>query len=160
MKLSPRQPHLTRYENWFVASVGVLLLVTACIKFVSAFQPASYAKSHNAVIGLFSNQQIYVITGFFEMFVVLGLLFLKSNLLRISMILWAGCCFALYHVAESQLDPVGTRCPCLGNMDQWLNVSPQSMNSGVLGMIAYCLCISALFLVLKLIKWPRDFVNE
>jgi hypothetical protein len=122
--------------RFFVKSAGVLLLITALAKIVSAFGSTKILDTHDPVLAIPFRYE-FLIVGTIEVVIAYVCLFKNCIQRQLWSIAWLATNFAVYRVGfwSVHYQP----CPCLGSLPDAIHLSPQTANSIVLGILIYLL---------------------
>lgn len=122
-------------SNWFLISVGVLLVLTASAKLLSL---GSTAKILSFPDPVFHVQFRYLMAGAGAVeLLVAGILFFgRSTRFKLQSTLWLASVFILYRLASLGHPPL-SRCPCLGTLNITAFLSPEMTDWILKGMLAY-----------------------
>jgi hypothetical protein len=116
-------------------TVGVILLLTAIAKFISASGNAHILNSHDPSLGIQYNH-LLLIAAICELFVSIVCLLSRHTFMKVTLIAWLSTIFAIYRFTVFWLN-VPKPCPCLGTLTEALHISPQTANTTMEIILVY-----------------------
>lgn len=121
----------------FLWSSGVLLLMTAVAKLVSATGNAAVLLSADPILWV-SFRTEFILIGGLELLVGSVCLVRKGITLRAGLLAWLSTAFAIYRAG---LWVIGWHrpCPCLGNLTGTLGIRPDTADTAIKIILAYLL---------------------
>jgi hypothetical protein len=121
----------------FIFSTGMLLLITAVAKFVSAGSGAHILQISDPIISIPFRIVLWIV-GSIELCIAMVCLFSKRLGLPAALVAWLATSFLLYRIG---LILVGYRkpCSCLGNLTDALHIPPQTAGTAMKIILAYLL---------------------
>ena len=123
--------------NLFIFSAGVLLLITAVAKIVSANGDARILQMPDPVLAI-SFRHIFWIVGIVELLVVYVCLFDRHLELQSALVGWLATSFILYRCGRWWVGYYKP-CSCLGNLTDALHIPPQTADTAMKIILAYLL---------------------
>jgi hypothetical protein len=135
----------------FIHSSGVLLLITAIAKIISATGGARVMLIPDPIIGI-SYRYLLIMVGLAELMVAIILLFGQRVNLKIILLAWLSTNILVYRIG---LIWVGFKkpCGCLGTLTDALHISPTVADSIMKIVLAYLLIGS--YAALFMLWWQR-----
>jgi len=133
-------------QNIFLLSAGVLLLLTAVAKFVSASGTASVLQSKDPVLAV-TFQQMFWGAGLLELGVAAICLVGRPIIMRAGLVAWLCGVFVAYRVAMAWLG-YQRPCSCLGTVTDALHIRPETADTLMKGVLGYLLTGSGVILLL------------
>jgi hypothetical protein len=121
----------------FIVSAGILLLITAVAKFVSASGNVRILQFHDPIFGV-SFRLVFLAVGLLELIVALICLFGGQMRLQAGLVASLATSFFIYRVALS-LSAYHGPCHCLGDLTDALYISPQTADTAMKIILAYLL---------------------
>src|SRR2546427_2043297 len=132
-----RDLDLEKGARFCVWASGCVLALSAILKLVSAGGAARILFQADPIFGV-TNQQLFIVLGLFEIWVV-GVL-LRGRNLRTKLLLIAALStnFLLYRAGVWWL---GLRqpCPCLGSAAAWMHANPKTVDTAIKAGLAWLL---------------------
>ena len=138
--------------QFVLVSTAIVLLATALVKAVSAFQGAAYLSDDDAVFYFLNVQELFMIAAVFEIVVSLFLLLSKNARARSIVLLATANLFIGYRVARLTVGASGP-CLCLGYVGQWLHLSPVAVALTSYALFAYV--IAAAYFAFWKVVWSK-----
>lgn len=133
----------------FIWGAGGLLLVTAFVKMISAYQPAPYLNLRDPLFEFLTNRQVLAGAAVVELIIVILLLWIRTPSKKLALIAWLASTFFLYRIFVGWVkEPGFVPCPCLGNAAAWLRLSPVQLDWVTKGILVYLLLGSYSLLIL------------
>ncbi|HWD91203.1 MAG TPA: hypothetical protein VG938_02525 [Verrucomicrobiae bacterium] len=130
-------PRADKYFKWFILSAGVILLVAAIAKIVSAVGKAKILETPDPVLTI-SRRNLMFAAGIVEILLCWGLVVLQRKDTKIAILtLFASACLG-YKIALLWIAP-GALCPCLGNVTDALPISPHVLATAENVILGYLL---------------------
>jgi len=128
----------------FVRSAGILLVITAVAKLVSASGNVGVLQTPDPLLGL-SYRSVFLIAGVVELLIGTSCLFGRNIELNVCLLSSLTAIFALYRVGLAILGH-HKLCSCLGNITDALHISPK-LAENIMKIIfcyllfgSYCAC--------------------
>lgn len=121
----------------FLVSAGVLLLATACAKFLSAASNSGMLKEVDPLFGV-SFRTIFWTVGTLEAVLAVFCFFGSRAILNTSLVAWLATNFLFYRFALKSID-YRKPCGCLGNLTDALHVSPETADVAMKMVLGYLL---------------------
>jgi len=122
----------------FFLSAGVLLLLTAAAKLLSASGTMGILDYPDPVF-LISYRHELPLVAFIELAVAFGCFFGQKIALRAITVASLSSAFMVYRVAAFMIGPDRV-CPCLGTLTQTLHIDPKTANTAMLIILGYLFC--------------------
>jgi len=121
----------------FIASGGIILLVTGLAKLISAFGAARVLLTVDPIFGI-QFRHLFLLVGGLEIVVSLVCFFSRSSQFRLASTLWIATGFMLYRVG---LEWVGYHkpCHCMGTLTDALGIPPMIADQVMKWILAYLL---------------------
>lgn len=126
-----------RVINRFLYSSGVLLVVTAAAKFISADGFARILKTPDPLLGI-SFGIIFGIVGGIEILVALFCFLGKRPVLQNGLVAWLATNFVVYRLGLMWIG-YHRPCSCLGNLTDALHISPETADTAMKVVLGYLL---------------------
>jgi hypothetical protein len=121
----------------FLYSAGVLLLVTALAKIVSALGSARVLQNPEPILGV-PFRTVFWIVGALEFMVALVCFFGRRLTVQAGLVAWLATNFVVYRLGLLWIG-YHKPCGCLGNLTDALHVSPQTVDTAMKIILAYLL---------------------
>lgn len=123
--------------SFYIRSSGILLLITALAKMISATSSAQIMATLAPIINI-SYRDLFIMVGLAEFMVGICLLFGKNVGLQVSLLAWLSTNILIYRIG---LIWVGYHkpCSCLGTLTDALHISPQAADAIMKFILAYLL---------------------
>lgn len=131
--------------GYFIASCGIILLITALAKIISAAGNAPILKEMDAVLEVENKDLLYGVA-IAEIALVFYLYFGRDLKLKMVSIAWLSLGFFCYRVCSSLMGVY--TCPCLGKLTDNLPVRPSTVHLFLIGTDAYMLLFSCIFFLI------------
>jgi hypothetical protein len=121
----------------FVFSTGILLIITAAAKLVSAFGSSRILQNLDPIFGI-SFQHLFEVVGGLECFIALYCLFSRRIEVIVGLLAWLSTSFLIYRIG---LEAVGYHrpCSCMGNLTDAIHVSARIADTTMKAVLAYLL---------------------
>jgi hypothetical protein len=121
----------------YIRSSGLLLLITALAKIISATSSAQIMAISAPIVNI-SYRDLFIMVGLAEFMVAICLLFGKNLDLQVSLLAWLSTNILIYRIG---LIWVGYHkpCSCLGNLTDALHIPPQTADTAMKIILAYLL---------------------
>lgn len=134
-----------RGRTWYGASLVLLLLITGCVKLVSAAGSAAVLGTSDPILPFLSVRQILCFAACLETLVIIVLISSAETSHKYLAVLGLALLFACYKLTRLVFN-VGDPCPCLGQITWWLGLKPKYVNVLSDALLAYMLFPSLLIL--------------
>lgn len=152
MKLS------AKYASRYLNIVTLLLYVIALSKIFSFFWPAPILNISDPIF-LLKRKYLAMFVGLLEMAIAIYFVLEKRSLVKLMIVTWLSCSFLAYRIALHVLK-ADVHCKCLGNMFDWIPVFVKHEELFILGIIAFLLVGSLMFIFLQARSDPRVEVTQ
>lgn len=141
--------------NRLICAVGVILSITALVKFITVFGNPKYLSLSDPLLWFLTNRQVLISAGSVELGVA-GVIFFGSNPTTKAFALsWLSALIVSYRAALYIIKP-GVPCKCLGHVTEWLQISPATADAISKGLLTFIL-LSCVFYCLEIRRWkPRN----
>lgn len=123
--------------KWFVASAGVILLVTGSAKIFAAFGKAQSLNVPDPIFEM-SLRHVMLLGGLLEVLVAEICLLTKKLQLGLRAVIWLSTVFLVYRLGLWWTD-WKQPCRCLGSLTDSLHISPESADLIAKSALAYLL---------------------
>ncbi|HTY86463.1 MAG TPA: MauE/DoxX family redox-associated membrane protein [Candidatus Acidoferrum sp.] len=132
------------FVNAFCVSAGVILIMTGLAKVVSAFGRAGILKQSDPIFGI-SFEALMLFVGGLEIVIAGICLYLKNRTVAMVAVAWLSSCFLFYRAG---LRFIGWHhpCHCLGNLTDFIRISPEMADKLMTAILGYLLLGSYLAL--------------
>jgi hypothetical protein len=147
--LDEKESNYDKCSRWFVASAGVILLVTGLAKIISTFGSAAYLKVHDPI---FDIPFRYLMSGSGYLELIIAFVSLRSpgkERLQLWMISWMSSCIVIYRFGLYWIN-YQRPCHCFGSLTELLRI-PDPIASFIIQAIAVYLFVGSVGILL--IKW-------
>lgn len=121
----------------FRFSTGALLAITGALKIMAVFSKVKILETPEPLFGI-PFQYFFLIAGLIELFVAIVCLFGKNEQATALLLAWLSTCFLIYRVGLWWMDWKGP-CKCLGNLTDWLHVTPSTADLLIKTILIYIL---------------------
>jgi hypothetical protein len=125
------------FKKAFIFSAGLLLLVTAMAKFISASGSAKILITIDPIFAI-SFRYVLVLVGICELVIVIVCFFGKRLGLQAGLVAWLATSFLAYRFCLVWLG-YHKPCSCLGNLTDALSIPPQIADNAMKFILAYLL---------------------
>jgi hypothetical protein len=148
--MAPSFKPRNRAEPWFLTGAGIVLLLTALAKILSAVGPARALDVPDPIIGI-SFRFVMVGVGLVELLIAFFCLFTARRWICLLAVAWLASNFVTYQLG---LWWMGWHrpCGCLGNLTDALHISPTTADHIMKAVLAYLL-IGSYWLLWR--QWRR-----
>ncbi len=144
-----------RASRFFIYSATVVFVLTASAKILSAiFGPPRLLKTQHEIFTMLDIRQFLLATAALELAVVWFLVKAKSPNLKLGAVAWFSTILVLYRFLRAEWYVPGP-CRCLGNLGDWLHVSPVVVDDILKATLGYLCLISYLLLFLNYVSTSR-----
>jgi hypothetical protein len=140
--------------EWFVFGAAIILVVTGFAKVWSSFGDAKLLEFVDPLLGV-KFRYLLAVVGVLELIIAFVCCLPNRNLVSTGLIAWLGTCFAIYRIAL-WLTEGPAPCPCLGNLTDKLNISPETANAVTITALIYFVTGSYALLIWR---WRRRKVE-
>lgn len=133
-----------KLNRFFVASAGAILAITATAKMISAFGSVRILSNPDPIFGISVRELLFMVA---SLELVVAVVCFRSNRvgLQAQLILWLSAMFVVYRVGLILLGQ-HSGCACLGTVTEVINVSQESADTVMKGILAYLLIGSSAIL--------------
>lgn len=136
---------IRRIQDSYIYMTGVILLVTAAIKWFGAATGAPVLDWHDPLLPL-SNRETFVLAGAMELGLSAYLFLGEQRGMKIMSIAWLAGIYLTYRLGLWWAG-VPDLCNCLGNLSGWFPVSPLTLDWIAWSLLGWLLIGSLLILM-------------
>lgn len=137
----------------FARTAGLILLITAGGKLVSAFGTSMILSTADPVF-MMQFRYLLIVASLLELFVATICLFGKNDLQKVSLVAWLATVFACYRFSSSLLG-YQRPCPCMGSLTDALHISSQTSDTIMTIVLIYLLTGSYAILAYYIFQHSR-----
>lgn len=134
------------FERCFICLSIILLLVAAAFKIIALFGNAKLLREEDSLFPFLTIKKLFIIAVVFEMSGIIVILALKRRTYRLLCLCWIGTVFSVYHIGLWCIH-ASNHCRCLGNLGEWLGISPESVTT-LSQSLAFSMCIGSVILLI------------
>ena len=138
--------------QFVLVSTAIVLLATALVKAVRAFQGVAYLSKTDDVFNFLDVRELLIIAAVFEIVVGLFLLLSKDARARSVVLLATANLFIGYRIVRLIVGASGT-CLCLGYVGQWFRISPVA--AAVTSYALFTYVVAAAYFVFWKVVWSK-----
>ena len=134
-----------RTQNIFIFSAAIILFIAAAAKMLSATGSAQALDAPDSVLSL-SHRHLFLLEGGLELVLSAFLLMSRNSKTQTALIAWLATNFLVYRLGLWWMGAPNL-CNCLGNLDDYLPLSPRFINAVAYASLAWLLIGSWTFLL-------------
>ena len=149
---------IKRIQSFFIYSAAIILFIAAAAKLLSATGSAQALDASDSVLYL-SHRHIFLLAGGLELVMSAFLLMSRKAKTQLALIAWLAANFLVYRIGLWWMGAPNL-CNCLGNLDDYLPISPEVLNATALASLTWLLIGSWTFLILGRRKQPVEVLPE
>jgi hypothetical protein len=115
-----------RIQSRFIYSAAIILFITGAAKLISAFGAAQVLDQADSLLILKHRYVLFFMSGT-ELGLSAFLLMGRNSKIKLSLIAWLGTNFLMYRIGLWWMSAPNL-CNCLGNLNEYLPISPRILN--------------------------------
>lgn len=147
-----------RVEIYFVTAAAVLLFITGAAKILSAFSGAVALDQPDALL-ILPHRYIFLLLGGLELGVSAFLLIGRNLKMQLLVIAWLAANFLFYRLGLIWMNG-SSFCNCLGSFNEYLPISPRTLNAAACVALGGLLVGSGAFLLIGRRGTPVEVCPE
>jgi hypothetical protein len=147
-----------RLQSPFLHSAAVILFLTGMAKLFSVLGTAAALEEPDALLGL-SHRHIFILLGGLELALSAFLLMGRSPQVKLALVAWLATNFLVYRLGLWSMGAPNL-CNCLGNLNDYLPVSPRTLNAAAFAALGWLLAGSYTFLIAAWRNRPVEVCPE
>jgi hypothetical protein len=148
----------TKIHAYFVFSSAVILFVTGAAKLFSALGAAQALDQPDSLLSL-SHRHIFMIMGGLELGLSAFLLMSRNPKMQLALVAWLATNLLVYRIGLWWISAPDL-CNCLGNLNQYLPVSPRILNVAALTALGWLLVGSYTLMITGRRDHPAEVCPE
>ena len=149
---------IRRFQGIFIYSAAIILFIAAAAKLLSATGSAQALDASDSVLYL-SHRHLFLLEGGLELVMSAFLLMSRNSKTQTALIAWLATNFLVYRLGLWWMGAPNL-CNCLGNLDDYLPLSPRFINAVAYASLAWLLIGSWMLLMLGRRKQPMEVCPE
>jgi hypothetical protein len=147
-----------RIQARFVDSVAVILFITGATKFISALGAAQTLDEPDSLL-ILSHRHIFFLMSALELGLSAYLLMGRNTKMKLALVAWLATNFLVYRIGLWWMGAPNL-CNCLGNLDQFLPLSPLFLNIAALASLGWLLAGSYALMIIEWCNRPAEVCVE
>jgi hypothetical protein len=147
-----------RIQACFVQSAAVILFITGAAKFISALGAAESLDQPDSLL-ILTHRHIFFLMSGLELGLSAYLLMGGNTKLKLALLAWLATNFLVFRIGLWWMGAPNL-CNCLGNLDQFLPLSPGILNFGAFAALGWLLIGSYALMIIEWRNRPAEVCAE